>query len=106
MAGPVNLNQKITLWRVIGENGSGGYLYSAPTVVDGKFALTNETFINEGGESAISKAVFYTEESFIANESYVFFGESAELTPPEDADLVRAVKQNPSMFGELRKGLV
>ena len=106
MSGPVKLNQKITLWKITGENGSGGYVYSDPIVADGKFALKNDQLTDANGEAVYSKAVFYTEQPFEVNIHAVYFGESNLATPPKEAELVKAVKHNPSMFGELRKGWV
>lgn len=102
----INLNQKITLWKITGENGSGGSVYSAPVTVDGKYALVQERFTSLEGEQVLSKAVFYTEAEVVPNEFWVVFGESTDSEPPADAEMVRAIKQNPSMFGDLKKGLV
>lgn len=94
----VTLNQKITLWEVIGSSGFGDKNYSAPQVVDGKYSLKQEQFTDVNGDVSVSQAVFYTLSSISPTSYYVFFGESADTSPPNDAEQVRAVSHNPSFF--------
>lgn len=103
---PLSLDQKITVWEVLGEDGMGGYSYSLPEVVDAKYALINESFRDASGDTVMSKAVVYTMHPIEPNNHMVFFGESSDSFPPSDAEEIRAIKQNPSMTGLLRKGWV
>jgi hypothetical protein len=103
---PIKLNQKITLWEYLGEDGTGGYSFSAPITVDAKFAEVNQRFRNSQGDDVMSKAVVYTTERITVNKTHIYFGESNALQPPIDSEIIRAVKTNPSMYGDLSKGWI
>lgn len=94
----VNLNQKITLWSVIANDGFGDETFSPPQIVDGKYSLKQEQFTDVNGDVSVSRAVFYTLSSISPTGYYVLFGESTDASPPSDAEQVRAVSHNPSMF--------
>lgn len=106
MSSPVDLDEFVTIWKEITDDGFGHKSYSVPVTASAKTALKQERFTDTNGDMAISKAVFYTEAEFRADEHYILFGTSTAIKPPDNAEKVRAVSQNPSMFGDLKKGWI
>lgn len=100
----VTLNQKITLWQELTDDGFGGKTYTPPAIVDGKFALRNERFTDTEGDVSVSKAVFYTESVVGVSGWFVALGEVTDTSPSNEALPVRGISSNPSMFPNLIKG--
>lgn len=103
---PVSLDQTVTVWERTGEDGMGGYTFSAPVLVKAQYALVNERFRDSNGDDVMSNAVVYTLHPIQADNHMVFFGESSDNQPPSEAEEIRSVKMNPSMTGDLRKGWI
>lgn len=102
------LPEKITLWRVIGNDGLGGKTYSAPETHAARMAYSQQRFTDINGDDAVSTAVCYTKASISREEVqrgiYVLLGEiSTEAEPPREANDVRGRSQTPSGAGELSK---
>ena len=97
-----DLPEKITVWRVVGNDGFGGKTWSAPAVLDARIAFNQEKFTDSSGDTAISTAVVYTDGDMILNDQ-VFFGVSTDLTPVAAANDVRATATTPSAT-DLTKG--
>ena len=90
-----DLPEKITVWRVTGNDGFGGKTWSAPAVLNARIAFKQEKFTDSSGDTAISTSVVYTDGDMILNDQ-VFFGVSADLTPVAAANDVRAAATTPS----------
>ena len=97
------MDDKATIWVKTTNDGFGGVGWSAPVVVDSANALRQQKFTDANGDTKSSKAVFYTESVSAVVDARVLFGESAALSPPPEANDIRATSQIPRGSGDLRK---
>ena len=71
--------EKITHWTTI-PDGYGGFTFSAPVVLEGKWEDIAELFTNENGETETSEAIVYLDTD-VSNGDYLFQGESEQVDP-------------------------
>lgn len=98
-----DLPEKVTIWNQTANDGHGGSTWSAPIVTDARIAFKREKITDENGDNYFSKAVFYCSEISLTADSKAFLGESAELSPPQEADDVIVMTNTPSGAGGLKK---
>lgn len=63
-----NLNETITYWRVIGDNGFGGYVFARPITMKARYSQSQEKYLTETGEEVISLAVVHLESDVITGD--------------------------------------
>lgn len=103
-----DLPESITVWKLAGSDGLGGLLWYAPSVWPARIAYSQQRFTDINGDQAISSAVCYTEAPVTQRELRdgvrVLLGAvSGAISPPPEADDIRAVANTPSGAGALRK---
>jgi hypothetical protein len=97
------LPEKITVWNSTGNDGFGRFIWSSPVIYDARIAFVQKKFTDTNGDSRVSTSVCYSEGLELKNGSMVFFGESGAISPPSEANDVRALSQTPSGAGDLKK---
>ena len=88
--------ERITVWNITGNDGSGGMTWSTPVSYDARIAFKNEKFTDKNGDQLMSTAVCYSEGATMLINSQVFFGDSTDASPPATANDVRALSATPS----------
>ena len=74
-----NLRDDVTHWPVSGTDGFGGFAFSAPVLLRGRWQERAELFRDEENEERVSKAVIYLSTA-VANGDYLALGDY--VTPP------------------------
>ena len=97
-----DLPETITYWRKSGNDGLGGFTWSAPVSAPGRIAYSQRKFTDINGDDKMSSAVCYTEAG-IQTGDMVYFGETTSPTPLPDANDVRLSTNTPSGAGTLKK---
>ena len=98
-----DLDEKITVWNKLPNEGYGPDGFTSPVVVDGRHADVQEKVTNIDGDQVMSKGVVYSDSTLIKIDSKIFIGESKAIEPPEEADDVIKITNTPSGFDDLRK---
>lgn len=90
----LRLPHKATLWRSA-PDGFGGYVFSAPIIIDCRWVQKIELIPGSGTE--LSSGVVYTSVD-VSVEDYLFLGESSASTPTNlSASRVRMFSKIPSL---------
>lgn len=69
-----NMKQDVTHWAVTGSDGFGGFLFSAPAILKGRWEQKAELFLTDAGEEATSAAIVYLAGDVDAGD-YVALGD-------------------------------
>lgn len=77
-----NLTQDVTHWTLTGSDTYGGFTYSSPVRLDGRWEEKQELFIDENMEQVLSNAIAYLNTD-IAPGDYLALGDHA-TTPIAD----------------------
>lgn len=98
-----DLPEKLTVWN--SEKDRYGNATFTRFVVDTRHADKQEKFTDKNGNQSISKAVFYFEDTRIGLDSFVEFGDIADLTPTQTSNEVMSFSATPS-YTNTRKGWI
>ena len=80
-----NLKQMATYWGNPTKDGFGGYTFTAPVIIDCRWLLKQELFIDAKGKEKVSAAVVLLGQDIILG-GYLYLGMSAESNPKDVDD--------------------
>ncbi len=79
-----NLSEDVTHWAVTA-SGFGGFTYTTPAALKGRWEEKSVLFRNPGGVEEVSQAIVYLDTD-VAVEDYLFLGTSVAADPTLLAD--------------------
>ena len=77
-----NLKQTVTYWAPLAKDGCGGYTFVTPVVIDGRWLLKQELFIDAKGKEKVSAAVVLLGQD-VDLGGYLYLGTSTESNPKD-----------------------
>ena len=90
---------KATVWRETSRQDWDGTLsFAAPVVIDCTYRSKRQARTDARGVEFVTSTIFYTEADFLQYGDRIAIGESDALTPPDNADVVRAVNRTHDVF--------
>ncbi len=92
------LKQDVTFWAAVSD-GFGGYTYSAPVTIRGRWEAKVELFRNVAGDELQSESVVYLSAD-VDEGDYIFLGTSVAAdpaTPDIGAEQVRGFRKVPDL---------
>lgn len=94
---PSGLTAPITHW-VATPGTYGGFSFSVPVVLNGRWEQRAELFLDQAGQKVVSRAIVYLDTD-VALEDYLFEGEStvADPTTLAGTEQVRAFNKIPDL---------
>lgn len=92
------LPQTVTYWAPSTPTGFGTRTFSTPTTLDCRWEDVSVEFIDQQGETVVSKSRIYLDTDVVP-EGMLYLGTSTAATPPATAERIRQVKRTPSLDG-------
>lgn len=91
------LNQQVTHWGT-SSDGFGGYAFTPPTVLDGRWEERSEIIETATGETIVSKAIVFLGLDVDISD-YLFLGSTAEVNPTtlDKAFIVKDFQKIPDL---------
>jgi hypothetical protein len=93
------LFQTVTYWAAA-SNGFGGFTYSAPVRMKGRWEDINETFVDNAGREFVSQAKVWTQFD-VGMGGYLGLGTLTDVAPPAGAYQIRAFLRTPSVDAQV-----
>lgn len=92
-----SLVHDITYWEAVPDT-YGGFSYTGPIHIKGRWEQTAEMFATPDGEETVSKAVVFVDRDVKIGD-FLYLGLSYDTTPPEDAERIRQFASWPDLVG-------
>lgn len=94
-----NMEQEITYWPPLGNDGFGGVEYAAPDLIIGRYQRKNELFRDDQAREVVSSAIVYTGQG-LETKGYLALGDYTKFDNPislEEAYEIRSVGESPNL---------
>ncbi len=99
-----NYFQKITYWRLLSGDGSGGFIFDTPEHLTARWEDRQEQFMDTRGEFITSKAVVFVRKAMHIGD-YLFLGGSVALDPNQECNChaIRGYRYTPDLQGQIQE---
>ena len=95
-----SLLQTATYWAPSAKDGYGGYTFTTPVIIDCRWILKQELFIDAKGKEKVSAAIVLLEQD-VSLGGYLYLGASAESNPKDVSNSyeIRSFAKIPDIKG-------